>query len=357
MTRVYLEKRKSCGLQDLFRFFIGKKADFLSSESLKRNAEFVTILCQITRPNSFIFKEYNFFYQKLHKVLESFPQYYRLILSMAYDLSAVQDDLVTYDLLCEFVVSNQLIYAETSDMRRLESEYLLSLSIKNWTFPDLYLHERLEKIMSNRDLYFRPDRDLFYTLTHAVFYLTAFGRKPIFGDTQALEANLLTIGTHAYLSDDNDLLAEVCVCLHYLNSTIPPSWIGYVKKRFLNYSVGISDNENFKYPPYYHSFLVSCWCLGLCDVLPEIPVHDHECNTLFQSFPEVGANDKLHQVCFEVTQCEIIDINEVRRAIINFCNLVEDPRYAETALINPDFDRVLNHLSCGIFKSFNDIRY
>ncbi len=352
-------KRTDCQMKQLVRYFVGDKQNFLSPDALKRNAEYLTILMSGEQPPqglNEVTNAYHFFYEKIIFILHSFPQYYRLILSIGFELAILNQDKSKYGDLCNYVIEKELYRAETSDMRRLETQYLLSRHDPLWCFPNPCLRARVMDILSLKSSYLRPNRDLFYTFTHAVFYLTKFGETKLPLLPEQATKNLMNIGSIAYLMGDNDLLAEVIVCLVYLSKPVPDLWREFIVDRFTQYTLEVSPMEKFEYPGEYHSFLVCYWCLKLLGDAREIPCYEGDKNQLhFVEVPDTPMQ-KLNAISFDLSQMEILDRTGVQREVAKFCDLDPKTFFEKCRKTNPDFDQILTAMSHGLFQSFFDVK-
>lgn len=157
-----------------------------------------------------------------------FPQYYRFFLSIA--LSAEALGLLPAGKsgeLADWVVQQGWPDSELNDLNRAEVRYLLRRAGReDWQTSDL--DGRLLRFMERPATFAIPNRKAAYELTHLVFYLSDHGRRDPNLPPRVMQS-LRHAGTLAYLEQNADLLAEICLCLLYCSQNIPGSWIGLVE--------------------------------------------------------------------------------------------------------------------------------
>jgi len=161
---------------------------------------------------------YKDFYDNAYKLTQSYPQYYRFTLAMAIDLELGGIQGRESQKLAQYVDEDNFVMFDTSDVRRLETLSMLlqigGLSKANKQLLDDII-ERVEIFIQNPAWYTKFNKPLFYDLTHIVFFLTDYGKKPTSLKTELFSC-LMHIGTLALLDDDADLLSETCICLMYI---------------------------------------------------------------------------------------------------------------------------------------------
>ncbi|MQY41209.1 hypothetical protein GG681_01010 [Epibacterium sp. SM1969] len=101
-----------------------------------------------------------------------------------------------------------------------------------------------------------PNIKIAYELTHIVFYLSEYGRK----DPQVPAAALHSLkyaGLVAYLDQNMDLLAEICIALRFSGETPPKVWEESLDASLRGYQFlpnsfdGAQDD--------YHAYFVGSW--------------------------------------------------------------------------------------------------
>lgn len=276
----------------------------ISVPSLKRTSEFTLIARQALSSEAFqtlVSPRLSEHYHAFASLLARFPQYYRIILPMLVFIRGDESNK-----LIEIVLRAGVHLAEFSDIRKLDAENLLQTIRPGWAFPDRSLHERTIAASANPHPYLYPNRDLGYHLTHAVFYLTSFGARQLpAGDAHNIHANLLTVGALAYLDDDTDLLAEVCVCCFYLGRAAPACWLDLVQESlrafaFLDASAAGDD---------YHEYLCACWALTLAArmsweqcIIPQTADPGFHC-----SRPRMSGLAEIQRVCLHISQLDVVN--------------------------------------------------
>jgi hypothetical protein len=188
-----------------------------------------------------------------------FPQYYRFFLAIA--LSAQSLGMLPAgraEALAQWVALQGWPDSELSDLNRAEARYLLRRA--GWTRDeDEDLDRRLHRFMNRPDTFAIPNRKAAYELTHLVFYLSNHGRQDPQLSPTAIQS-LRYAGTLAFLDQNADLLAEICLCLVYVDQGVPPQWLGLVEetaKLFaLNAKTGMVELDDC------HCLFVCNWLLG-----------------------------------------------------------------------------------------------
>lgn len=198
--------------------------------------------------------------------LKNFPQYYRLILGYALELSKLGMTEIPVQSLAEYVLKHNLIEAELCDLRRLNAYYLLSqCGIKDQEIfanaDDLAsLKQRVLRFMGHWQTFAVPNISALYELTHAVFYLSDYGCCDTH-ITPDWKKSLLAAGAIAYLEDNLDTLSEIAICLAYCKFDVPEIWQQRLKRGFdeieaLPAAATPSLNDN------YHKMLMTSWAVS-----------------------------------------------------------------------------------------------
>ena len=226
---------------------------------LKENAEILNILAssgaQLT-PHAL--DVYRAFYDSLEERMRFFPQYYRFLLSICLDLEDLGLAGETGRKLCETVRAGDLVAAELSDLQRAEAQCLMARRGVGEVCGDL--RARLVDFTSEPRSFSVPNKKAAYELTHIVFYLTGYGAAQA-ELPDATVTSLEYAGLLAFLDQDVDLLAEVCVALRFIGqnpSAIWEDWLAHETGSFALVPApegGVNDA--------YHEYLVTSWWAGV----------------------------------------------------------------------------------------------
>jgi hypothetical protein len=224
---------------------------------LKENAEVLNILeCTGQTVAAQVLEPHAAFYESLGDRLGFFPQYYRFLLSIGLDLEDLGMPGDAMERLCHWVAGSGLPEAELSDLQRAEARRLLARRGVVTSAADPGLNDRLRSFIGRPATFALPNKKAAYELTHIVFYLSEYGRR----DPQ-LEAAALTsleyAGILAYLDQNLDLLAEICVALRHAGRVPSPIWEDAVRHSLTGFNVQI--NDDLPLSDDYHEYLVSTW--------------------------------------------------------------------------------------------------
>jgi hypothetical protein len=198
----------------------------------------------------------------LEERISFFPQYYRFFLSIV--LSAEALGLLPEGRsarLAEWVATMGWPDSELSDLNRAEARYLLRRA--GWTQDeDPGLDARLHRFMDRPSTFAIPNRKAAYELTHLVFYLSDHGRRDP-GLSDAALQSLRHAGTMAFLEQNADLLAEICLCLVYAAQPVPDLWRGLVETTANSFALqaksAMVEGDDC------HCMFVCNWLLGKVD--------------------------------------------------------------------------------------------
>ncbi|MDG2341307.1 MAG: hypothetical protein P8L32_08950, partial [Paracoccaceae bacterium] len=157
--------------------------------------------------------------------------------------------------LSEWARDRMLPHGELSDLQRLEARRLM-IRRDVEPFPnDPGLEDRVRGFCRSTDFFAIPNKKAAYELTHAIFYLSAYGKKDPNID-QATIDSLLNVGILAMLEQNNDLVAEVCIALRYANQTPPTYWENWLRRDRRGYVV---EHEGHFIGDDYHSYFMAFW--------------------------------------------------------------------------------------------------
>lgn len=227
---------------------------------LKENAELLNILeCTGTPVAPEALARHAGFYAAAEDRLRFFPQYYRFFLSLALDLEALGMPGDQAARMVDFTASEGLAGAELSDLQRAEARRLM---LRRGVDPirDPGLDDRLRAFAARTATFALPNKKAAYELTHIVYYLSEYGRRDPDLPTDALRSLHFT-GLTAFLDQNADLLAEVCIALAYAGESAPAVWTAWLQSRTAGFTVeageGVALNDD------YHEFLVGNWHLAV----------------------------------------------------------------------------------------------
>ena len=225
---------------------------------LKENAEFLNILECTGQPGDPVLASYEEFYDRIDARLGEFPQYFRFHLSMCLDLEDLGMPGDKGAKMCRWIAEQGLVDAELSDLQRAETQRLLAR--RGVEIGDKCLADRLQGFLERTRTFAVPNRKAAYELTHIVFYLSEYGRR----DPQLGEAAIRSLtyaGILAYLDQNHDLLAEICVALRFAGRKPSAIWEDAVVAALG--TARDSSGEEGRVADDYHTYLVSSWLAAL----------------------------------------------------------------------------------------------
>lgn len=227
---------------------------------LKENAELLNILdCTGRAVPAEALEAHRGFYDRVAQRLEFFPQYYRFLLSICLDLEDLGMEGDKGAALVDWAAREGLARAEMSDLQRAEARRLMLRRGVDPLADDAGLTARLHGFINRSETFLLPNKKAAYELTHIVFYLSAYGRQDP-GLSEAAVTSLEYAGILAYLEQNADLLAEICVALRYAGrrpSRIWEDWIAEATGAFTILTGFAADPRDD-----YHEYFVSNWALA-----------------------------------------------------------------------------------------------
>ena len=251
------------------RAFASDRNGKLSLAFLKENGELLSIAANsgmLLEPAALEF--YKPFYENALNTAEFFPQFVRFILGIVLDLEDLGYQGDVGEKICDFVIEQRFLDYETSDTRRLETLTLLARRKTPGTTEQAYqthLFASIDKFISNPDFFVKFNKPLFYELTHYIFFLTKYGEVEFPLQNSPIKS-LTYMGILAFLDDDEDLLAEVCVCFKFLGKEPPTIWEQYIEKSLkeitISYDTSVQSALN-RATDDYHVYLMLNWYLAL----------------------------------------------------------------------------------------------
>jgi hypothetical protein len=226
---------------------------------LKENAELLNIL-ESTKLDlaDHALDAHQAFYDGIENRLSFFPQYYRFLLSICLDLEDLGLPGTKGETLAHWIADQGLADAELSDLQRAEAERLLAR--RGAITPDPALRDRLHAFVNRPNTFALPNKKAAYELTHIAFYLSEYGRKDPELSENAIES-LEYAGILAYLDQNSDLLAEVCVALRYAGRTPPQRWEDWLETQIALFAVETDDCAPTADD--YHDYFVGNWAMAL----------------------------------------------------------------------------------------------
>ncbi len=195
------------------------------------------------------------FYDGAVRRLEFFPQYYRFLLSLALDLEALGMPGHNAERMVAFAAEQDLPRAEMSDLQRAEARRLM---MRRGIDPvrDPGLDDRLRAFACRTQTFALPNKKAAYELTHIVFYLSEYGRRSPELPEDALQS-LHFAGILAYLDQNADLLAEICIALAYAGEEAPEAWTTWLTRA--THRFGVTEDPLASVADDYHEYFVCNW--------------------------------------------------------------------------------------------------
>lgn len=227
---------------------------------LKENAEILNILeCTGLPVPAEALAHHAEFYAGAEKRLRFFPQYYRFFLSLALDLEDLGMPGDQAARMVDFAAAEGLPDAELSDLQRTEARRLM---VRRGVDPirDPGLDDRLRAFACRAATFALPNKKAAYELTHIVYYLSEYGRRDPDLPPEALRSLHFT-GLTAFLDQNADLLAEVCIALTYAGDRAPAVWTEWLRAQATGFC--IETGERVALNDDYHEFLVCNWHLAV----------------------------------------------------------------------------------------------
>lgn len=228
---------------------------------LKENAELLNIMeCTGLALDDGALAPHRGFYAQVEKRLGFFPQYYRFLLSICLDLEDLGMPGNKGEALAHWIAREGLADAELSDLQRAEARRLMLRRGVDPLPEDGGLNARLHGFIDRAETFAMPNKKAAYELTHIVFYLSEYGRR----DPQLSQAALRSLefaGILAYLDQNSDLLAEICVALRYAGaepSQVWESWLERETHRFM-----VQTGPQVSTQDDYHDYFVCNWLMAV----------------------------------------------------------------------------------------------
>jgi hypothetical protein len=250
------EKKIREGAPFLLNSFGSFRKDPLDVLWMKENAELLNVLettgCTL---NEGALEPLLPFYEGSLRHLNFFRQYYRFILSICLDLEDLGVPGQRAEIMSDWIMRQDVSAAELSDLQRAEARRLLAR--RGFELPDVEgLDDRLRAFMQRSGGFAVPNRKAAYELTHIVFYLTEYGRAPL--ELEETERqSLLFAGLIAFLDQDADLLAEICIALRFCNEAPPQEWSRWLEQHTGKFTLRAAPGRVRQDD--YHPYLMCNW--------------------------------------------------------------------------------------------------
>ena len=227
---------------------------------LKENAELLNILESTdAKVDPSGLAAYAGFYRDVEKRIQFFPQYYRFLLSICLDLEDLGMPGNKAESLVHWAAKQGLAEAELSDLQRMEARRLMARRGVDPLPQDGGLNDRMRAFMARSATFSMPNKKAAYELTHAVFYLSRYGRQDPELCGQSRDS-LEFVGLLAYLEQNADLLAEVCIALAHGGFDVPDAWSDWLVRHTQMFAVETGEAASTQDD--YHEFLVCNWMLA-----------------------------------------------------------------------------------------------
>ncbi len=227
---------------------------------LKENAELLNILeCTGASLPGGALSVHEEFYASIEKRLAFFPQYYRFLLSICLDLEDLGMGGEIGARLVDWAARQGLAEAELSDLQRGEARRLMARRGVDPLPLDAGLDDRLRCFCARPATFALPNKKAAYELTHIVFYLSEYGRRdPDLADGTARALDYA--GTLAFLEQNADLLAEICIAMRFAGLDPSPVWEDWLSREMRYFDVACGDMTATQDD--YHEYLVVNWALA-----------------------------------------------------------------------------------------------
>ncbi len=287
---------------DCVKAFAVTRHEGLSFSFLKENGELLSIAlsCGLS-VNDQTLELYCELYEKIDKLCALYRPFFRFFLAIALDLEDLGMPGNKGEKLIDYVHKSDLYAYDTSDTRRLEIINLLNRKDRQPQFKtDTYeaLINRVTGFLQQPEKFINFNRPLFYEYTHLVFFATDYGNKQIEHDDRLFKS-LNQIGMLAYLDNDTDLLAEVCLCFIFLGRPAPLIWVEECANGLRTIDLSFKPQSTLSSAPPaddYHIYFVMSWLKGVLDKEVFQEKYSSGIPIFTQNKPEKSTLSKIFQV-------------------------------------------------------------
>ena len=277
---------------------------------LKENAELLNILeCTGTKLGATALEAHQGFYAQVEKRMGFFPQYYRFLLSICLDLEDLGMEGNKGEALVQWVAREGLAYAELSDLQRFEARRLMMRRGVDPLPQDNGLEYRMRRFMDRSATFAMPNKKAAYELTHTVFYLSEYGRR----DPELSESAITSLafaGVLAYLDQNADLLAEICISLRYAGITPSQIWEDWLQRETHLFTVEtgahLSAQDN------YHDYFVCNWSMAVSGRDSFTKKTEYDRMAFYRATPIAGPLREMSECMFRLDDQRSADWNEMR---------------------------------------------
>jgi hypothetical protein len=280
---------------------------------LKENAELLNILdCTGLSLDDQALAPHRGFYDQVEKRLGFFPQYYRFLLSICLDLEDLGMPGHKAEALCNWVAQEGLAGAELSDLQRLEARRLMLRRGADPLPGDGGLEDRVRGFIERSETFAMPNKKAAYELTHIVFYLSEYGRR----DPQLSQAAVTSLefaGILAYLDQNADLLAEICVALRYAGVTPSDIWEGWLERETHRFAVETGPHVDTA--DNYHDYFVCNWLMAVSGRDAFRKEASHERMAFYRATPFAGPLREMSECMFQLEDARSDDWTSMRALV------------------------------------------
>lgn len=287
---------------DCVKAFAVTRHEGLSFSFLKENGELLSIVlsCGLTVSDQTL-ELYSELYDKIDKLCELYRPFFRFFLAIVLDLEDLGMPGNKGERLIDYVLKSDLYTYDTSDTRRLEIINLLNRRGRKPQFKtDTHeaLLNRVTGFIQQSEKFIKFNRPLFYDFTHLVFFVTDYGNKQIDHDERVFKS-LNQIGMLAYLDNDTDLLAEVCLCFIFSGRPAPQMWIEECSNGLRTMDISFKPHNALTVTPPaddYHIYFVMSWLMGVLDKEAFQESYSQGVPIFTQNKPQKSTLSKIFQV-------------------------------------------------------------
>ncbi|SFA76885.1 hypothetical protein SAMN05421688_0730 [Poseidonocella pacifica] len=224
---------------------------------LKENAELLNIMeSGGLRPGTVALAPLGHLYETILERIAFFPQYYRFFLSICLDLEDLGMTGEAGLRMSEWIAAQGLPEGELSDLQRLEAQRLLARRGVDAMPHDPGLADRVRRFIRRPHFFAVPNKKAAYELTHAVFYLSEYGRRDPLIDAETAQS-LHFAGILALLDQNVDLLAEICIAMRFAALDVPDYWESWIARSVQSYELRTGPEATVNDD--YHSYFMVNW--------------------------------------------------------------------------------------------------